>query len=150
MFSAFNYSIWTWLLTAAVGAVVVVAAVLLLRRWAANYLKFRGARLVTCPETNDYAAVGVDAEHAAFTGAWGRADLRLRECSRWPEREGCGQECLRQIEAAPADCLVRTILTRWYGGKSCALCGRPLGEIQWLEHRPALRSPEGIDRKSVV
>jgi hypothetical protein len=24
--------------------------------------------------------------------------LRLSECSRWPERQGCGQECLSQIE----------------------------------------------------
>ena len=37
---------------------------------------------------------------------------------------------------------MRVILTTWYAGKSCARCGKPVGEINWLAHKPALMSPE--------
>jgi hypothetical protein len=31
--------------------------------------------------------------------AWGGVpEVRLKECSRWPERGGCGQDCLIQVE----------------------------------------------------
>jgi hypothetical protein len=102
------------------------------------YLKFRGMRVITCPETHASAAVEVDARHAAISAALGKPCIRLRDCSRWPERRDCGQECLRQIEVAPSDCLLRTILTRWYAGKVCALCGKTIGEIDWIGHKPAL------------
>ncbi len=103
-----------------------------------KYLKFRGTRLISCPETKEPAAVEVDAKHAAIGASFGERKLRLTECSRWPERRDCGQECLKQIESAPEDCLVRTIATRWYQGKSCALCGKPFAEIHWSDHKPAL------------
>jgi len=118
------------------------AALVALRPVARAYLKFRGARVVTCPETKAPAAVELDARHAAFTAAFGEPDLRLKDCSRWPQRRECGQECLEQIELAPMECLARTMLTGWYEGKSCALCRKAFGEIQWLDHKPALLSPE--------
>jgi hypothetical protein len=67
----------------------------------------------------------------------------LRDCSRWPERQGCGQECLKQIELSPDGCLVRHILGGWYEGKNCAICRKPFGEINWADHKPALLSPHG-------
>jgi hypothetical protein len=106
------------------------------------YVKFRGDRVITCPENQRPAGVNVDAGHVLFTTLTGKPDLRLKSCSRWPERQDCGQECLRQIEAAPEDCLVRHILTQWYEGKTCALCGKPIGEIQWADHKPALLNAE--------
>ncbi len=126
-----------YLVLSAFGGVVKTLTV-----WARPYLRFRSTRLVTCPETKEPAGVRLDARHAAVTAALGDPDLRLKECTRWPERRNCGQECLKQIEAAPEDCLVRNILTKWYQGKPCVYCGKPLGEINWLEHRPALMSPE--------
>ncbi len=102
------------------------------------FLKFRGKRLVTCPETHKPAAVEVAAGKAAKQALVGTVDLRLSDCSRWPEREACGQECLEQIVAAPEDCLVRTIVSNWYRGQTCLYCGKPFGEINWLEHPPAL------------
>lgn len=108
----------------------------------AAYRKYRGKRVIVCPETRAPAAVELDAVHAASSDLLGDADLRLRSCSRWPERGDCGQECLAQIEAAPEDCLVRTILAKWYRGATCALCGRDVGDIVWSEHKPALMSPE--------
>lgn len=121
-----------------VGMLYVVVPVV-----ASAYRRFRGTRVVTCPETRDGAAVEVDARHAALTAALGGTELRLQDCSRWPERESCGQECLRQIEVAPEDCLVRTILTKWYHERVCALCGAPFEGIDSWSHRTALLTPDG-------
>ena len=110
---------------------------------AGTFLKYRGKRVITCPETRKPAAVEVDATHAALTAALSHSDLRLKACSRWPEREDCGQECLLQVEIAPEDCLVINILTSWYAGKRCASCGIAFCEIGWTDHKPALLSPEG-------
>jgi len=106
------------------------------------FLRFRGARVVTCPENGKPAGVAVDAVHAAATAFRPRPELQLATCSRWPEKQGCGQECLSQIEARPEDCLVRTVLTRWYAGKTCVLCGTPFGAIHWHDHKPALLGPD--------
>lgn len=105
--------------------------------WISNFLKYRGERLVTCPENSETAAVNVDALHAAVS------DLRLSRCSRWPERAGCDQRCLQQIATNPTECLVSKIVTDWYEGKSCTLCDRPIGVIAWHEKPPALLSPDG-------
>jgi hypothetical protein len=126
-----------YLLAAAVAAAALYVLLVPLVRLT---LRFRGSRVVTCPETNAPAAVKVDALRAALQGP---DQLLLQQCSRWPERQGCGQECIRQIEAAPEDCLVRSILTKWYAGKSCVACGRKLDEIDWMEHKPALMSSDG-------
>lgn len=109
------------------------------------YRKYRGRGVLTCPETLAPVAVELDAARAALGEIAGHTDLRLQSCSRWPERQDCGQECLQVIEHSPEDCLVRTILTKWYRGASCRLCGRDVGEIRWSEHRPALLGP---DRKT--
>ena len=105
------------------------------------YRRYRGTRLVTCPETKASAAVEVDAAHFAFSDDY-RKKLQMKECSLWPERESCGQECLRQIEAAPEDCSVRTIVTKWYDDKNCALCGKAIGKIDWREHMPGVLGPD--------
>jgi hypothetical protein len=126
--------------------VVLVAAGLLyalLRRPVSEYYRMRGTRVISCPENEQPAAVTVDARRAALTAAAGHERLRLDSCSRWPEKAGCGQECLKQIEAQPTDCLVRTQVDRWYADKSCAICGKALGQVEWAAHAPALRAPDG-------
>lgn len=45
---------------------------------------------------------------------------------------------------APADTLVRTILSEFYKGKKCVFCGRSFGEVHLLDHKPALLNPEGV------
>jgi hypothetical protein len=114
-----------------------------LGRMASAWLLFRGARVITCPETRQPAGVTVDALRAASAALANVRRLRLSACSRWPERAGCGQECLSQISSAPADCLVRNIVTRWYRGKACVSCGLPLGEIHWNVSQPALLEKSG-------
>jgi hypothetical protein len=126
-----------------VGAIIVAGLLVVLgRAFLRVYLTYRGDRVITCPENHRPAGVQVDTAHAVFSTLEGNQELRLRSCSRWPERQDCGQQCLRQIEAAPEDCLVRNILTKWYEGKTCAICGKPIGEIHWEDHKPALLNTE--------
>jgi hypothetical protein len=107
------------------------------------FRKYRGTRLVTCPETKQTAAVEVNPARAALAAALGEEDLRLQACSRWPEREDCGQECLHQIEAAPEDCLVRTILTKWFHSQTCALCGHAFESVESWGHKTAFLEAGG-------
>jgi hypothetical protein len=112
-------------------------------RLAKAFVTYRGTRVVVCPENRELVAVEVDARHAAFTASQGHAALRLDACTRWPEKLGCGQECLGQIESAPEACLLRNILSDWYQGKSCAFCGRSFHPFHWHDHQPGLRAPDG-------
>jgi hypothetical protein len=105
--------------------------------------RYRGKHLVTCPETRQPAAVDIDVKHAALSAVAGPPDLRLKDCSRWPERHDCGQECLLQIELSPEDCKVRNILANWYTEKVCVFCGKSFGEIHLYDHKPALLCPDG-------
>lgn len=105
-----------------------------------NYGRFRGARIVICPETITPEGVEVDAVHAAWTAAAGHRQFALTSCSRWPERGGCQQQCLAQIEEAPDGCLVKARVARWYEGAACAFCGKAIGPIHWFDRRPGLVS----------
>ncbi|MDQ5856725.1 MAG: hypothetical protein M3542_00415 [Acidobacteriota bacterium] len=132
------------------GTVILVLAIAFALSWIPAmvvYLIARrrdsGERVITCPETCSTEVVRVDAGHAAWTDMSGEKDLRLEACSRWPERADCGQDCLAEIECAPEGCLVRERLTSWYRDASCVLCGMEIGPVQWYDHRPGLRGPEG-------
>ena len=127
------------------GIVIVLAAAMVsiaAYRLGTAWCKYRGQRVIACPENHAVAGVSLDVRHAAFTALRGHAKLRLSDCSRWPERAGCSRDCLFQIERSPADCLVRNILTRWYKGRNCVWCGRPIGEIHSTERKPALLTAE--------
>ncbi len=65
------------------------------------YFRFRGARVVTCPETHQVAVVELAARPMGMQAILDEPCFRLSECSRWPMRRDCGQDCLRQIEARP-------------------------------------------------
>jgi hypothetical protein len=126
-------------------AVLVLAVALFVFRAAPGvraYFKFRGKRLVTCPETKQPEAVDVAAGESALGAFFNEPTLRLQECSRWPERQDCGQDCLSQIEADPQNCLVWNIVGKWYEGKSCVFCHKPFGPLHHLDHAPALLGPD--------
>ena len=106
------------------------------------FFRFRGKRLVTCPETQKPEAVDVAAGEAALGAFFNEPTLRLQECSRWPERQNCGQDCLQQVEADPEQCLVWNIVGKWYEGKSCVFCHKPIAPLQHLDHAPALLGPD--------
>jgi hypothetical protein len=106
------------------------------------YFQFRGKRLVTCPETHKAEAVDIAAGEAAVGAFLSEPTLRLVECSRWPERQDCGQDCLQQVEIDPANCLVWNIVSKWYEGKSCVFCHKKFSPLHHLDHAPALLGPD--------
>jgi hypothetical protein len=106
------------------------------------YFEYRGKRLITCPETHKTAAVDVAAGETAVGAFLSEPTLRLKQCSRWPERQDCGQECLKQIEADPENCLVWNIVSQWYEGKKCAICHKAFGKLHHLDHAPGLLGPD--------
>jgi hypothetical protein len=135
-----------------VGILFVLSLIPLVLFGARMHMRHRGTRVVTCPETQGPAAVKLDVGHAVRSGAAGDIELRMRSCSRWPERRECGQKCLDELSSAPAECLVKTTLVEWYRGSTCALCGKDIGELHWVEHRPALMTPgrETVEWNSVT
>src|SRR3990170_731940 len=68
------------LLVAAIVLGAGVYAFIAYRTWA----RFRGTRVVVCPENHQTAAVEVDAGQAAVSAVMGSPDLHLQACSRWP------------------------------------------------------------------
>ena len=52
------------------------------------YLRYRDARVVTCPETHRPAVVGLAARSMGLQAAWDEPCMRLKACSRWPMRQG--------------------------------------------------------------
>ena len=105
--------------------------------------KYGGTQIVTCPETKSSAYVEVDVFEAALTSAVRAPDIRLQNCSRWPMKKDCGQECLLDLTVASSDCLVHGVLMKWYRGKQCAYCGVTFTELHFTDHKPALRNPAG-------
>jgi hypothetical protein len=91
----------------------------------------------------------VDAWQAAAAAAHGAKDVHLKECSRWPERAGCAQGCVAQIEKDPEGSRVQAFVERWYAGKLCVYCKKPVraddAMDRWLRHDPAL-----LDYKSAT
>ena len=114
-----------------------------IRRLARTFSKVRGAKTVTCPETGNPTVVKIDAIRATLTSTLGGPHIRLQDCSRWPHKRECGQECLVNLDVAPADCLVSSVLMRWYNGKACVYCSKQFENLNWVDHRPALRTPKG-------
>ena len=58
------------------------------------FLQYRDPRAVECPETHRQVAVRFNALRAAVSGLRGNPSFRLADCTRWPERGDCGQECV--------------------------------------------------------
>jgi len=95
----------------------------------ALYLRYRGGRVVTCPETRSPVGAKINAALAAGTWIVSRPRFVITTCTRWPERAGCDQACAPQIEASPEETLVRNIVGRWYAERMCNYCAKPIREI---------------------
>lgn len=104
--------------------------------------RYRGKMLFVCPETGKPAAVKVAAGDAARSSLLGRPNVHLSQCSRWPERQDCGQECLSQLGADPQNCLVWTKVLDFYRDRNCVCCHKFFGDLHWHDHRPALMGPD--------
>jgi hypothetical protein len=98
--------------------------------------RYRGKRIVVCPETQQPVGTEIGAMRAAA------GSFVITSCSRWPERAGCDQACAPAIAASPRGTLVTDIVTRWYAGKACVLCGKPIQSLSGAI-APALRDSAG-------
>jgi len=58
---------------------------------------YAAPRSATCPETKQQVGVTLDASHAATTGLTGVPDFRVADCTRWPARINCRQDCLPEV-----------------------------------------------------
>jgi hypothetical protein len=121
-----------------VGGIALFASIPVVR----TYFTYRGKRLVTCPETLKTVSVDVAARKAAISAWFGDPKLRLDRCSRWPERQDCGQDCLQQIEADPDNCLLWNVVSNWYEGQRCVYCHKRFGSMKHLDNPPALLGPD--------
>ena len=63
------------------------------------YPMFRGTRLVICPETHKAALVEVAAKSMGLQAILNDPCVHLSECSLWPMRQDCSENCLRRMEA---------------------------------------------------
>ena len=64
--------------------------------WREIYASYRGSRAVTCPGNHQQVSVSLDAVHAVVSGFRGKRDLRISDCTRWPELADCEQKCLAE------------------------------------------------------
>lgn len=87
-----------WLVLLAVMVAVLLFVLAFSSRTIAEH--YSGGRPVTCPRDQHQAVVNIDLQDAATKAIDGRHDVRLCDCSLWPEREQCGQDCLKQAIAA--------------------------------------------------
>jgi hypothetical protein len=127
-------------------ALAAIAAVYFFRRIVVGgreLVKLSGNMLVTCPETRKPAAVKVASGRAAAAAVVGRQHVELKSCSRWPQRDDCDQACLGELILDPASHAVWMIAAKWYQGKSCAFCGRPISPLSHLDHAPGLIAYDG-------
>ena len=88
-----------YLIAAIAVAVVACITIFLLCRALLEYLAFRRARAVYCPEAKLRAIVQVDGFRASRTSFFGDPVLHVSACSLWPERLNCGRACLHALAA---------------------------------------------------
>jgi hypothetical protein len=104
-------------------------------------VRMRGVRVIVCPETEQPAAVRINRTAAACSAILEQPDIELAQCSRWPERRACNQRCTAQIAIAPQETRALSIAQRWYAGKGCALCLKPIPPPSALGAQPGLLDP---------
>jgi hypothetical protein len=63
----------------------------------ATFMGYRKNRQVHCPEEKKTATVNVDAQAAALSAVVGKNRVQIKNCSLWPERRDCAQECIAQV-----------------------------------------------------
>jgi hypothetical protein len=123
-----------------VGGALLAAAFWSFAAWRAS-ARARGLRVVHCPATHGSASLRL--RMANLFSIRGPEHLVVTECSEWPARKNCAQDCLAEIAASPEHCGLRRLLATWYRSQRCAFCGREVPEVHWGDLRPALLAPDG-------
>ena len=86
-----------WSLGRVLGAIMVLVGLSALVVVVVDvFRRYRGVKRIHCPETGGWVDVRLDTLHAMLTALGGVPTRRVACCSRWPERQACGQDCLRE------------------------------------------------------
>ena len=123
--------------------VIAFALLVMIASFTALYLRYRGKRVVTCPETNAPVGAEINAALAASTWLVTQPRFVITACSRWPERAGCDQACAPQVEQSPDETRVQSIAAKWYRQHRCIYCAQPIDEVGGAAVVPALLIPDG-------
>ena len=83
------------------GVLFLLSFVPLVFLFARGYLRYRGERLVTCPQDGQFAKVRLDAAKAALSSMSDSPDLHVASCDRWPGQKDCKQGCVEASAPAP-------------------------------------------------
>jgi hypothetical protein len=110
------------------------------------YARGHARRVVRCPDTGGIAQVETSALNEVLTTLFPGSGFHIEKCTRWPDQAGCAESCLGQIEAAPVDCQLRTIVKKWYEGRSCSLCKAEIVAPRAFSGSCAVMAPNGSTR----
>jgi hypothetical protein len=90
-----------WMFSLVLSLLLATLSVLLLLsgRIGYTFLRLRGQHHVLCPEDAMPATIQIYALRSAISSIVNDPKGTVRTCSRWPERNGCAQKCLRYTQA---------------------------------------------------
>ncbi len=77
---------------------IVAAAILLVLApvGLGTYWRYRNRKVITCPENHKLAEVELNAGRAGLMSALGKSKLAVQWCSRWPQKRGCAEDCVKE------------------------------------------------------
>jgi hypothetical protein len=86
------------LVLATMGGVVAIGCLyVLVPRALFTWQRYRNKRVVKCPDTGGLAEVDIDARGAAFSSIFRKPLLKMKNCTLWPKRTGCDEECVKDL-----------------------------------------------------
>lgn len=65
------------------------------------YVRYRGGKVLNCPEILGAAEVTLKTHRAALAAAFGHPVLRVKSCSLWPKKMGCAEKCVKENWPSP-------------------------------------------------
>jgi lipopolysaccharide/colanic/teichoic acid biosynthesis glycosyltransferase len=75
-------------------AISIIAFFIARMGW--SFYRLRGRHEVVCPDNRKSAIIRFRATHGAVTSALNDPEIKVRKCSRWPEKSGCDEACVRR------------------------------------------------------
>ena len=88
-----------WVVCFFLSFLILALAIPLLWSLAPSWHAASRTRCIRCPETAKSVSIRLDPWYAVKMHALGNPEFRLQDCTEWPERSGCGRECLVRIAA---------------------------------------------------
>lgn len=80
-----------------IAAVVALGVIFVLLPLVAHtYQRFRNRKVITCPEEHGLAEIELDARRASLMAAFRKPLLRVKNCTLWPKKKGCAEECVKE------------------------------------------------------